>query len=135
MISKLIGWLGFSLGMFISIPQVIKSIRTRSTQGVSKLTYILLLLACVCYIVRAMAIKETIFIVSNAFQIIVAGTMLYLMRKYRRIIKGGFRMTYGKFKSVDLGKHWEFDRKEIYDQKNPNIEKIKKASEDLDAKS
>lgn len=83
MISKLIGWLGFFFGMFISVPQVIKSIRTKSTQGVSKLTYILLLLACACYVIRAMAIKEVIFIVSNAFQIVVAGTMLYLMRKYK----------------------------------------------------
>lgn len=93
-LSKLIGWLGFSFGMFISVPQVIKSIRTKSTQGVSKLTYILLLMACACYTIRAFAIKEIIFIVSNAFQIIVAVMMLYLMRKY-------------KFKSVDLGKHWE----------------------------
>jgi uncharacterized protein with PQ loop repeat len=109
-LSKCIGWIGISLGIFISVPQVIKSIRTKSTQGVSKLTYILLLLACVCYTVRAMAIKEIIFIVSNAFQIIVAGTMLYLMRKYKKIIKCGFRETYG-------------------------IMKVKKASENLDAKS
>lgn len=81
-LSKLIGWFGFSFGIFVSVPQVIKSMHTKSTQGVSKLTYILLLLACVCYTIRAIAIKETIFIMSNAFQIIVAGTMLYLMKRY-----------------------------------------------------
>lgn len=92
MISKFIGWIGFSLGMFISVPQVMKSIRMHSTQGVSKLTYILLFFACICYAVRAMAIKEMIFIVSNTFQIIVAGTMLYLMRKYKKT-------TYKEYKS------------------------------------
>ena len=102
-LSKLIGWFGFSFGMFISVPQVIKSIRTKSTHGVSKLTYILLLLACICYTIRAIAIKETIFIMSNAFQIIVAGTMLYLMKKYRNIIKYGFRETYGIMKVKKMG--------------------------------
>lgn len=81
-LSKFIGWLGFSFGIFVSIPQVIKSIKTHSTIGVSKLTYILLLLACLCYTIRATVIKETIFIVSNIFQIIIAMTMLYLMKKY-----------------------------------------------------
>lgn len=82
-LSKLIGWFGFSFGMFISVPQVIKSMRIKSTEGISKLTYILLFLACVCYVFRAIAIKEMIFIVSNVFQIIVAGTMLYLMKRYK----------------------------------------------------
>jgi uncharacterized protein with PQ loop repeat len=83
-ISKLVGWIGFSFGMFISVPQVIKSIRSKSTEGVSKLTYILLFLACSCYVVRALAIHEMIFIISNAFQIIVASTMLYLMERYKK---------------------------------------------------
>jgi uncharacterized protein with PQ loop repeat len=82
-LSKLIGWFGFSFGIFVSVPQVIKSIKTKSTQGVSKLTYILLFVACTCYTVRSFAIKEIIFIVSNAFQVVIAVIMLYLMRKYK----------------------------------------------------
>lgn len=105
-LSEFIGWLGFSLGMFISVPQVVKSMRTKSTLGVSKLTYVLLLLACCCYATRAVVIKEMIFIVSNAFQIIIAGTMLYLMKRY-------------KFHSVNLGKHWEFKKKETYNNNIP----------------
>ena len=82
MISEIIGWTGVVIGIFVSVPQLIKSLKNKSTQGVSKHTYQLLFIAMLCYLVRAIAIKEPIFIVSNSINIVVTGTVLYLFKKY-----------------------------------------------------
>lgn len=81
--SIIIGWIGVLFGLFISVPQIIKSIKEKSTKGVSVATYILLFLAVSCYLVRAIAIQEAIFIVSNSFNLVVTTTMLTLFYKYR----------------------------------------------------
>jgi len=83
-LSKFIGWLGFCFGVFISIPQIIKIIKTKSIDGISRTTYVLLLCTCVCYTVRSLVIKEYIFIASNIFQIIITLIVLYLMKKYEK---------------------------------------------------
>ena len=36
----------------------------------------------ICYLVRAIAIKELIFIVSNTINLVVVGAMLYLFKIY-----------------------------------------------------
>ena len=82
MLSEIIGWIGVVLGVLVAVPQLIKSIKTKSTKGVSKGAYQLLFLCMVCYLVRAIAIKEPIFIVSNIINLVVVGAMLYLFRLY-----------------------------------------------------
>lgn len=84
MISKTIGWLGFSFGIVISIPQIIKIIQTKSVEGISRLTYILLICACLCYTIRSIAIRELIFVVSNSFQISISLVILFLINKYQK---------------------------------------------------
>ena len=42
MVTEIIGWLGVAFGISVSIPQFIKSVRSRSTKGLSKHTYQLL---------------------------------------------------------------------------------------------
>ena len=82
MISEIIGWIGVVLGVAVAVPQLIKSIKAKSTKGVSKGAYQLLFLCMLCYLVRAIAIKELIFIVSNVVNLVVVGAMLYLFRIY-----------------------------------------------------
>lgn len=82
MVTEIIGWVGVGLGVSVSIPQLIKSVRARSTCGLSKPSYQLLFGTIVCYLVRAIAIGETVFIVSNAFGLIVTTAILHLFRKY-----------------------------------------------------
>ena len=82
MISEIIGWLGVVLSILISVPQFIKSAKEKSTKGLSKQTYQLLFLTIVCYLVRAIAIKELIFIASNAINLVVTGAVLYLFKLY-----------------------------------------------------
>ena len=81
-LSEIIGWIGVVLGVLVAVPQLIKSIKAKSTKGVSKGAYQLLFLCMLCYLVRAIAIKELIFIVSNIINLIVVGAMLYLFRVY-----------------------------------------------------
>lgn len=81
-ISEIIGWIGVVLSILISVPQFIKSVKEKSTKGLSKQTYQLLFLTVLCYLVRAIAIKEPIFIASNAINIVITGAVLYLFKKY-----------------------------------------------------
>lgn len=80
MFSEIIGWIGVVLGIFVSVPQLIKSIREKSTKGVSKQVYQLLFLTMLCYLIRAIAIHEPIFIVSNSINLIITGILLYLFK-------------------------------------------------------
>lgn len=82
MITEIIGWFGVVIGVIVSLPQLIKSWREKSTQGVSKRTYQLLFLAVLCYLIRAIAIKEPIFIVSNSINLFVTAGVLYLFKRY-----------------------------------------------------
>lgn len=82
MITELIGWAGVIVGITVSVPQLIKSWKEKSTQGISKHTYQLLFLTILCYLIRAIAIKELIFIVSNAINLIITAMVLYLFKKY-----------------------------------------------------
>ena len=82
MVTEIIGWLGVALGVSVSIPQFIKSIRTRSTKGLSKHTYYLLLAAISCYLIRAVAVREAVFIISNVIGLFITVAFLYLFKKY-----------------------------------------------------
>ena len=82
MITEIIGWLGVALGVSVSIPQLVKSLRARSTKGLSKHTYQLLFGAISCYLIRAIAVKEPVFIVSNSAGLVVTTAILYLFRRF-----------------------------------------------------
>ncbi len=82
MVTEIIGWMGVAFGISVSIPQLIKSVRSRSTQGLSKHTYQLLFGAISCYLIRAIAVGEAVFIVSNAFGLVITASVLYLFRRY-----------------------------------------------------
>lgn len=81
-LSEIIGWVGVVLGVLISVPQLIKSVKEKSTKGVSKQTYQLLFLTIFCYLIRAIAIREPVFIVSNSVNLVVTGMFLYLFKVY-----------------------------------------------------
>jgi len=82
MVTEVIGWLGVAFGISVSIPQLIKSMKAKSTQGLSKHTYQLLFGAIACYLIRAIAVREAIFIVSNSVGLFITAAILYLFRIY-----------------------------------------------------
>ena len=77
-----VGIMGIIFGALVSVPQIIKSLREKSTKGVSIRTYQLLWLAILCYLIRAIAIKAIIFIISNILNLCTTTIMLYLFHKY-----------------------------------------------------
>lgn len=84
-VSEIIGWIGVILGMFISFPQVIKTIKGKTTKGLSKHTFYLLFITILCYLIRSIAIREPIFIVSNLISLVITAIQLYLFSKYPSI--------------------------------------------------
>jgi len=81
-ITEIIGWIGVVIGTLIVVPQLIKSIKEKSTKGVSKHSYQLLFFAVLCYLIRAIAIREPVFIASNSLGLVVTVIMLYLFKRY-----------------------------------------------------
>ncbi len=80
--SELIGWAGVTAGICVSLPQIIRIYRTRSSKDVAIWTYRLLVFVCLCYLVRAIAIREAVFIVSNALNTVIAVWVLLLKRRF-----------------------------------------------------
>lgn len=77
-----VGWTGFAIGCLVNIPQIVVICRRRSGADVSALTYAMLVAMCTCYLVRAIAIREALFITSHSFGILTCGTVLALKHYY-----------------------------------------------------
>ena len=84
LLSQITGWAGLGLSVTISLPQIIKSVQLKDTSGLSWISQVLLLLAIICYLVRAVIIGEPIFIFSNAINGLFVVWMIGLMVRYRR---------------------------------------------------
>ena len=82
-ITQAMSWIGTVIGLIIGIPQIIKTIKTKSAKDVSAITFALILLTCLCFLTRAIAIKETAFICYYTFIIMSSSLQLYLIWKYQ----------------------------------------------------
>ena len=80
--TELVGWAGVTAGAFVSIPQIIRIYQTHSSRDVAVWSYRLLVFVCAAYLVRAIAIQEPIFIVSNALNVVIAAWVLLLKRRF-----------------------------------------------------
>jgi len=81
-ITVIIGSIGLVCGLLVAPPQIYKILKTKCAKGVSKTTYWLLLVTMVCYFIRAITIKELIFILSNGIGIFTNIYILILIYKY-----------------------------------------------------
>lgn len=79
-----IGWLGVVFGLLVGPSQLIKLIKTHNTQGISKWTYVYLNMALICYLIYAISIKDSVFIVAQGVNLWVNSAVLILLLKYRR---------------------------------------------------
>ena len=82
-LSQVLSWVGSATGMFIGLPQLVKTVRTKKTSDLSATTFILILITCSCLLVRAIAIKEMAFIFYYSFLILVNSLQLFLIWKYK----------------------------------------------------
>lgn len=63
-LTEIIGFVGIGLMTLAAIPQLV------DVRKVSKTTYTMLLLGSLCYLTRAIAIRETVFIISNVLALV-----------------------------------------------------------------
>jgi uncharacterized protein with PQ loop repeat len=79
-LSQVLSWVGTVTGMFIGIPQLVKTVRTRKAGDLSATTFVLILITCSCLLVRAIAIKEPAFIFYYTSH---KPLQLFLIREYK----------------------------------------------------
>ncbi len=84
-ITKLFSWIGFCAGMLISIPQIIKTLKTKNVQGVSAFTFMLIEITALCFLIRALSIKEYALIAYYTLIFLAGGIQLILIFKFRNI--------------------------------------------------
>jgi uncharacterized protein with PQ loop repeat len=77
------GWVGVILGVTVPWFQIMKSIRCKTSNGVSPWTYMVLVFALFFYTVHAININDFPFIASNAFGLISNLIALILIIKYK----------------------------------------------------
>lgn len=77
------GWIGFGISQMIAWPQLARLRRRGAAQGVSLLTYFLLLLAMVFYLLHALRINDGISVLSIAFGFVPNLTILALVARSR----------------------------------------------------
>ena len=82
-ITKLVSWIGFATGLCISIPQIIKTLRTRDVQGVSALTFVLIEITGVCFLIRSLVIREFALIAYYLMIVLASAVQLFLIARYR----------------------------------------------------
>lgn len=83
-ITKLISWIGFACGMLISVPQIIKTLKTKNTEGVSALTFMLIEITALCFLIRVLSIGEYALVAYYIFIMLAGGIQLTLILKYRK---------------------------------------------------
>lgn len=82
-LSQVLSWIGFVTGLSIGIPQLAKTIRTKSAGDLSAVTFVLILVTCSCLLIRAVAIREIAFICYYTFLILTNLLQLFLIWRYR----------------------------------------------------
>jgi uncharacterized protein with PQ loop repeat len=82
-LSQVMSWIGFIVGMFIGIPQLVKTVKTKRVCDLSAMTFVLILITCSCLLVRAITIKEMAFVCYYIFLICANSLQLFLIWKYK----------------------------------------------------
>ena len=78
-LSQLLNWIGATTGMFTSIPQLAKTVRTKKVGDLSATMFILIVVTCSCTLARMIVIKEYALIFYYAFLILVNSLQLFLI--------------------------------------------------------
>ena len=66
------------------VPQALKTIRTRSTEGLSISTYLLFFSGTICWLIYGLLINNLPVILANAISALLAGIILYLLLTLRK---------------------------------------------------
>lgn len=81
---QILGWIGFILVEAFYVPQVIKTVRTRSVAGFSLTAWGILWLGMVFYLIYSITIHDPVFTVGNSVGLAAASFQIALILKYRK---------------------------------------------------
>jgi MtN3 and saliva related transmembrane protein len=87
MIWTIIGSAAASLTMFAFIPQIIKTVKTKSVKDVSIITLLQLSLGVSLWIIYGIHLKDAIIILANSVTLATLIMLLYLYFNYGRPLK------------------------------------------------
>ena len=82
--SQVFAYIGLTASFLATIPQIFKMIQTKDVEGVSMITYFLVILTNICFTVRSVEIGETAYTISNLIKVITSLMVFYLYYKYRK---------------------------------------------------
>jgi len=80
-LTTIIGWIGVGCIVACNFPQLSSALKYGRKVRVHKDTYSLLLIGVFCHLIRAIAIMEPVFIVSNVASFICIGIVRWKLRK------------------------------------------------------
>jgi len=82
-----IGAAAATLTMFSFVPQIFRSLRTRSVKDVSPVTLFQLSAGVFLWMIYGVARKDPIIIVANAITLMTLSVLIFLYFKYGRLIR------------------------------------------------
>jgi len=88
MITEIIGYLGLAISFLVAPPQIYKIIKTKNVEGISIRTYQILIICMSCYLIHAISIGATVFILSNSINLLMNIFVLLLLKKYMGSLNG-----------------------------------------------
>ncbi len=87
MILTIIGAIAATLTMFGFVPQIARSLRTRSVKDVSRIALFQLSTGVFLWIIYGIYRKDPIIIIANTVSLVTLFVLIFLYFKYRRLAK------------------------------------------------
>lgn len=81
-----LGYLGTTLVVLAYLPQIRHLIRERCSAGLSIRAYECWLIAAVLLVCYAVAVRDTVFIALQGYQLVAASTICFLSKKYEGML-------------------------------------------------
>jgi len=80
---QVLGWIGLGLVQTFYLPQTIKIIRTKEVAGLSLLSWMILWLGLLFYLVYSIYVSDIVFTVGNAAGVLQSTLVIVLVLRYR----------------------------------------------------
>jgi len=84
LLTELMGFTAVGISYIVCIPQIIKLLKRKSSEDLSKTTFFLLLIVDLLYLVRAIYINELVFILGKAWASFIVAFQLVLIYIFRQ---------------------------------------------------
>jgi MtN3 and saliva related transmembrane protein len=87
LIVEIIGYLAAAGGTFLMIPQLYKSIKTKSVADISTTMFVVYSINCILWTIYGVFLASVPIIFCNAIAFFIGLAQLYIKAKYKNIVK------------------------------------------------